>query len=371
MAIKYYYIDDDPTSIIEETAKGLSILPDTLVVESYQHKKWGQEIEFIIENQSQIDGLLLDWGLINPNSDDEKADFNVEALAQQIRRFTVDKKSKLKKDFPIVLCSAQTNFKEVFSKELTGHDLFDIVYEKDDFDDFQEKVISELTDLAIGYNDIHKNKSVLKWLGLQEQDETDIRIIDNLENQLKEKSPTHEIARFILTKVINLQGVLIDEYLLAARLGVDIVTHKDRKSWDKLKEQLPKCSYEGVFSNAWQRWWMSKISDWMRERSLGSKSPKEQVAQLNKEFGLKLKAAEKTEKSRSNEFWVICKNTKRPIALEDAVIAAKDVSSVPWEEDEYYSIDEALTVDVKEIHPMERERLKKLKKLNTLKRPKK
>lgn len=318
-----------------------------------------------LSENERIDGIILDLRL------DEKSDVDYKgnSIAQEIRNLSTE---KIVLDCPLILFSAPENLDKIYKPDNTSHDLFDIKFAKHEVDrktadDAQNKII----DLAKGYHILNKNKNIKTVLGIEKLDWIDERIIENFEGYKRRKSASHEYARFVLKEIVQKNGILINEYLLAARLGVDIVTHTDRKSWDKLKEQLSKCSYQGVFSNAWQRWWMSKISDWMRERSLGSKSPKEQVDQLNKEFGLKLKAAEKTEKSRSNDFWVICKNTNRPIALEDAVIAAKDVSSVPWEEDEYYSIDEALTVDVKEIHPMERERLKKLKKLNTLKRPKK
>jgi|GEM_PF-5855718 len=313
------------------------------------------------ENQ-RIDGIILDFRLDTKS----EVDYKGNSIAQEIRNLSTE---KIIVDCPLILLADMKDLNKFHNLD----NLFDIKFAKHEVDrktaaDAQNKII----DLAKGYHLLNKDKKIKSVLGIEKTDWIDERIIEKFDVHKRKKSASHEYARFVLKEIIEKNGVLIDEYLLAARLGVDIVTPKaDRKSWDKLKEHLSDCSYKGVFSNAWQRWWMSKISDWMRERSLGSKSPKEQVAQLNKEFGLKLKAAEKTEKSRSNEFWVICKSTKRPIALEDAVIAAKDVSSVAWEEDEHYSIDEALTVDVKEIHPMERERLKKIKKLNTLKRPKK
>lgn len=373
MAIKYFYIDDDVQSVIQETAKGLSIRPDDLIVEPYQHKTWGKQLEFIIAHQDEIDGILFDWGLVEKNEDGDLADFNVEALAQQIRRITIGDDRLLKKDFPIVLCSAQDKFIEIFSKELTGHDLFDAIYEKSAFIK-PKNLISELVNLANGYKGIENSESAIDMLNIESIEDTDFRIIDRLDSFIRDDSPIHEIARFILTRIINVTGVLIDTKTLAARLGIDVIDKYEDKSWKKLLAILKEYSYSGVFSDAYWQYWANKIELWIEENNLSDKSPKEKVAHLNKEFELKLNPAIKTEKSKSDDFWVVCKKTQRPIALEDAILAQmkdKEFSKVPWQEDEYYSIDTALEIGINLIHPSEKERVQRLKKIYPQKRPNK
>ncbi|MEJ5051007.1 hypothetical protein WH221_14350 [Chryseobacterium culicis] len=371
MAIRYYYIDDDPKSTITETAKGLSIHPEELIVTAFQHKEWDKQISFIIENQQNFDGLLLDWTLNQKSEEGADANFNVEALAQQLRRHIIDN-DKIKKDFPIVICSADYRFQDIFSKETSGHDLFDLVFEKDEFDTDQEKIILQLKDLAEGYKSISTHKSIKEIFGIENLEELDYRVLDYMENQIGQ--PTHEIARFMLTKIVKSNGILIDEYLLAARLGADILNIDENsvQEWHKLMGIISETQFRGVFSNAWPKWWMHKVDEfWTNtfENSLGNLNAPQRIEMLNEQFGLHLKPAPILEKASSSDFWVVCKKTHTPLAMNDAILATSDVNSSPWEEDEYYSIETALEEDPKNIHILEKERVKKLKAEHTKIRP--
>lgn len=365
MAINYYYIDDDPQATIIETAKGLSIFSDRLEITAFQHKNWDGQINFIIESQDSFDGLLLDWSLNNKNEEGVNANYNVEALAQQLRRFIIDG-DKIKKDFPIVICSADYKFREIFCQEVSGHDLFDLVFEKDDFDSQQKLIISQLEDLAISYKIISSDKSAKNLFKEDILEKIDYRILDYIEHQ--QKQPTHEIARFLLTKLINTNGILIDDYLLASRLGVDIIDNQDLMEWTKLLDKLSDVKYKGVFSMAWSRWWMNKLNDFWEENfecSLGSLSGEQRVKLINEKFDLKLVPATIRDKGTTSDFWVICKRTKYPLSIDDAILSTSNVNKSSWEEDEYFSIESALQEDSKNIHILEKDRVKKLKELYT------
>lgn len=373
MAIKYYYIDDDPLSTIEETAKGLSIHNEILEVVPFQHKKWEDLISFLIENQSNFDGLLLDWGLNRKNEEGDKANFDVEALTQQLRRLSVEKKI-LKKDFPIILCSAQYEFSKVYDKLLSSHDLFDVIYEKDFFHERREIVENEMADIGNSYKRItellasNDTENVLKHLfAIDNLEKVDYRIVDYLRQLLNEKKPIHELARFMLTKVARPAGVLIDKALLSARLGVNLDDEANENTLGLFKN-LNSCAYKGVFANHNQRWWMELIIDWWNENfdmSLGSLSAKERASLLNEKFNLTLNSITPLENSKSDYFWTICKVTRNPIAISDGILAATPIDKSPWEEDEYFSIMKAVEQEASKVHPLERDRLKKLKELYT------
>ena len=323
MAINYYYFDDDPKPTISETAKGLSIFEDRLKVNAFQHEKWDDQVSFIIEQQDSFDGLILDWSLNNKNQKGDIANYNVEALAQQLRRLIIEN-DRLKKDFPIVLCSANYRFNEVFCKEVTGHDLFDAIYEKDQFDSEQSVVINQLEDLANGYKIISLEKAIERLLNTTAKEDIDYRIIDFFENN--KEAPTHELARFLLNSVIKPTGILIDEYLLASRLGIDIISGRN-KDWTSLLEIIDSTKYSGVFSKGWNRWWMSKLDVfWEKtfEKSLGSLNGNERVMLLNERFNLNLDSYKVSKDDKNSFFWVKCKKTNRPLALEDAVLATSD-----------------------------------------------
>ncbi|MGH2666710.1 hypothetical protein [Flavobacterium sp.] len=371
MAIKYYYIDDDPLSTIQETAKGLSVNPENLEIIPFQHKKWEEIIEFLSVNQTNYDGLLIDWGLNRKNTDGDIAGFDVEALTQQLRRLSVDRKLK---DFPIILCSAQFNFSKTYDKLLSSHDLFDVIYEKDFFHENRINVINEMVDLAKSYKVVNEiiiqedTETILKsLLKIDDLAHVDYRVVEYLTSFVNEKKPVHEISRFILTKIIRPSGLLIDKYLLASRLGIDI-SNVDDPEIIKLLGILNCCSYEGVFSSYFDRWWMELLSEWWNENfdlPLGSLSASERVERINKNFTLSLKPAEKLQESKSDYFWTICKVLHTPIALADGILAIVPIDQSPWEEDEYYSISAALELETSKVHPLERERLKKLKDLYT------
>lgn len=379
MAIKYYYIDDDPMSTIEETAKGLSIHPEILKVIPFQHKKWENLIEFFIDNQDNYDGLLLDWGLNRKNEEGDKANFDVEALTQQLRRLSVDK-DILKKDFPIILCSAQYGFSKVYDKLLSSHDLFDIIYEKDFFHERRDIVEKEMTDFALSYKHIievlatHDTENALKHLfAIDNLEKVDYRVVDYLRSLINEKKPIHEIARFIITKVVRPAGILVDKALLSARLGINLNDEQDKNTLILLKI-LNNCIYKGVFSVHNQRWWMELVIDWWNENfeaSLGSLSAGERVDLLNEKFDLSLQTTPLLENSKSDYYWAICKVTQKPIAISDGILAATPIDKSPWEEDEYFSVLKAVEQDASKVHPLERDRLQKLKELYTKVREKK
>lgn len=373
MAIKYYYIDDDPLSTIEETAKGLSIHREILEVIPFQHKKWEDLISFLIENQDNYDGLLLDWGLNRKNEEGDKANFDVEALTQQLRRLSVEKKI-LKRDFPIILCSAQYEFSKVYDRLLSSHDLFDVIYEKDFFHERRDIVEKEMADLGNSYKDIielltsYDTENTLKHLfAIDNLEKVDYRVVDYLRLLINEKKPIHEIARFILTKVVRPAGVMIDKALLSARLGVNL-DDEDDKNILMLFEILSSCYYKGVFSKHNRRWWMELIIDWWNENfemPIGSLSAKERADLLNEKFNLTLNSIRPLENSKSDYFWTICKVTQKPIAISDGILVATPIDKSPWEEDEYFSIMMAVEQDAAKVHPLERDRLKKLKELYT------
>lgn len=373
MAIKYYYIDDDPLATIEETAKGLSIHPNRLQVFPFQHRKWEEIVEFIIRNQDNFEGLLLDWGLNRENTSGEKADFNVEALTQQIRRLSVEN-DKLKKDFPIILCSAQFNFSKIYNKLLSSHDLFDAIYEKDFFHENHQFVENEMIGLADAYRFISKSLehpdpiiAIKKLLNVHDIGKIDYRFLDYLLQFLTEKKPIHEIVRFILTKLINPAGPLIGRELLSSRLGVQLLNVRN-ESVDKLLSELDAYLYKGVFSQYKERWWMELILEWWDtnfEIPLGSLSGEERAQFLNNKLGISLQPLSKTNPTDSTYFWTVCKSTHNPISISDGILASMPLDKSVWEDDEYFSIGASLEQDASKIHPLERERVEMLKKLHT------
>jgi hypothetical protein len=345
MAIKYLYIDDADQ---EGTARGLSS-NENLEVVHYTPLEWDNQINYLIQNQNDFDGLIVDLRLNEFTNNEVKANYRGLALAQELRTLSTEKK-ELKKDIPIVLCSANNKFRESYDNDSSGHNLFDLVYEKDELsDEFKSNaIIQKMIDLAEAYQKIQSKISLEELIG------GNIEIIDNrLLQILKEKlsNPAHDFLIFYNEEFVDSQGILIDEKILAARLGIDTEKSDD---WDKLKEKLSEeisdFEYKGILSKGWKRWWAFSIERWWSgkcsSKSLRTTNAKERVEKL-KEFSKleNIVVAEKIPKSSRESFWTICKGLNLPLDPIDGLMIAGQDDKFPWQEKEYVSYQAALNRD--------------------------
>jgi hypothetical protein len=339
MEIKFLYIDDDKIQNAEEKTQGFE-QEGRLKISPKQHKgTWEEQLKFIKENQTKMNGLILDLRLDDfPNENGERADFRGTSLAQEIR--TRQKENELK-SFPIVLFSANDKLKK--SLENSGRDLFDICIDKSKVDTDTFTIITpRLISLAEGYISLKDNKDTSKILNI-DIDLIDERFVSELTQLLK--NPVHIISQFIIYELIKKQGLLINEHVLAARLGIDIANSPD---WGKVKESLSATKYAGVFSGGWQRWWMPLVEKWWKETVkaetyLRSTPAIERVELIKNTIEIdNIKPAQKIDKSDSEEFWTVCKGYNRPLDPVDGLIIEGQEKLYPWQEPEYVSIDAAL-----------------------------
>ncbi|SMD42424.1 hypothetical protein SAMN00777080_0974 [Aquiflexum balticum DSM 16537] len=366
MAYRFYYIDDDPLENIKGIARNLSVEKDLLEVVPFQHGLWTNVLSDLLEDQSEYSGLILDWKLKNKNKDGVLADFNAAALAQQLRILSVEKKG-LQKDFPIVLCSAEANFYSVYNKEKTIHDLFDIVYSKDHLSERYHEVIKELNSLARAYIQLMDESFNFEDLGY-ESDEFDPRFIEGIKILFNDGKIVHVIIKYLLNNIILENGLLIDENILASRLGVDLFDKDMNPSiWETLKFKiLDEIRYKGILSEGWDRWYQSRLLKFWNELfgiSLASLNSKERVQMLNDKFDLKLSFAKPLKYNVSSNFWYVCNYSKRPIAFEEAILVKKSDNMMPWIDQRYLSYEEAFNCDLnRDIDLVDRERVIFLKK---------
>lgn len=358
----YWYIDDDP---LNQTI-GANLKGENLdVVFHEKEKSWEEQLKVIISNVSEFDGLLLDWQL-QGSDEAENTSYDAEALAQQIRRLVSER--KIKKGFPIILCSAAPDYDKIFSKDLTGHDLFDLAYNKSEFSESEVKTIiirDRFCSLADDYPKLSTEKSATQLLGLEAEDGLDNNVKLFIESKLEDGIP-HEIARIIIDEVLSRDGLLVKENLLAVRLGVD--HEKSGEEWDNLLNKLSPCKYSGVFHLGWSRWWMSKILNWWKmnfpEQSLRRTPPSEKVEYLNHEFDLDLVPLELKEKKHTSELlWIICSVSNIPIDTKDGLVLAGQENLYPWQEKNYVSIASAIdpNEDAPKVAAYELARLTELK----------
>lgn len=363
MGYNYFYFDDDPLEIIKGIARSLSVRKELVEVTPIQPGLWKDVKAFLLEKQDEFSGLLLDWKLKNENEDGVIADFNAAALAQQLRVLSVDK-LELRKDFPIVLCSAEMNFYEVYKKEKTIHDLFDLVYSKDYLADENEVVIRQLESLANAYSCLNSSKSI-QDLGIVTE-KYDERFIEGLCALFNNDKISHLIIKYLLDNFILNNGILIDEFVLGARLGVDI-EKSDADSWSFIKSDvLQEVRYTGILSDGWDRWDQSAlISFWNTnfQQSLASLNAEKRVEMLNDTFNLRLTPASVLEYNVNSNFWYVCEATKKPISYDEAILKKKSENIISWLDNKYFSLKESFSLDLnKDIDLIDRERVVFLKK---------
>lgn len=365
MAYKYIYVDDlqdgNQKGIINGIQSGGKI-----EIEFRQPKEWDELIEELLDLIPNYDGLILDLRLNdNPNNEGYTAQFRGSTLAQELR--TLVKETSIKKDFPILLITANENID--ISLDETGKDLFDAVINKSTLDVEEYGILRKrLISLAKGYGFLNNNENKIETiLQISNSSILDGRFIETVSRILEAGHPKHIIARFILKEVLEKPSFLIDENFLSARLGVDITSEK----WTELKSGvLKECLYEGVFSDYYIRWWMPLVEEWWKneitdEVLLRSSTSALRVDLLNEKLELNLDPIQKLKESKSSSFWTICKATKKAIDNIDGFLITNQDDIFPWQEKEYVSISEALRptlLDVwKGVSSSEKNRLQLLK----------
>lgn len=311
----------------------------------------------------------------------ERASYRATSLAQEFRTRATEKASAVTEwfgDRPIVLWSTDEKLRDSFKPDNTGHDLFDLRCVKDDIANepgTPAHVGRQMKSLALGYRQLGQilaENSTLPvlWraLGFESLEQTNF-LDPRIEMVFKRREgslPAHEYARFIVNQLLEHPGPLIEEKLLAARLGVDAEKSAD---FDELLSHLePIAAYEGVFAEGWPRWWPNNLETWWNEvdncpGTLQSLQAAERVEGLKRAFGLEnLVAAVPLREKDSSRFWTVCRATQHPLDPRDGYILDTP-SSHPWQERIYVSAFAALNGTARrqglQLDPLEGERFKR------------
>lgn len=357
--IKYAFYDDE-TNKGQGFANSFNNKKEGILTEYVIPEHWEKVIESIKQklNDENYDGLILDLRL------DRELDnkYKGNTLAQEVRNLATLGEIK---DCPIILYSGPDKLQGLYDIDDTSHNLFDAKFIKGDLGLRESKNARNiLKSLATGYLKIREDSRVSSILKIDNK-QIDYRIKEKVESLQGKKVATHEYARFILTYIIQSPGVLINENILAARLGVDVDRSADH--WTEFKTQLKSIEYKGVFYEAYPRWWANSLISWWENifdhgiDTIANLDANERISALNNKFNLQLIPAEKTTHSSSNYFWTICIKSLAPIAIEDGILANEEnLNTAPWLDDSYYSIDEALKIESSKISSIDRDRVSEL-----------
>ncbi|MGB3537101.1 MAG: hypothetical protein WBA42_02990 [Mesorhizobium sp.] len=365
MPTRYLCLDDEAAKV-QPIVQLLEQANADLRIEVRAPIQFDEEIRQL--GKAKFDGLLLDLRLDRTaDRDGKRVNYRALSLAQELRtRMTEGEIAS----FPLVLWSVDDNFKASYDKDETSHDLFDKQYYKASITEDKFSVSREMIDLSNGYKVINSFKSRTvkniyeRLIALPDAfDILDARIANDIADN--RAFPAHVFARSVLRHLIFGSGPLIDEKLLAARLGVEIDQSAD---WDKLKAKFAEPGrYTGIFGVAWPRWWMFRIAaQWKAihpAAPLQRLTAEERVGILKKAFKLsRLSAARPMVEGYDQRFWYVCKFLRAPISSTDAVQLSVDRRE--WQDGVYASLkailDRLHKAEGYEIHAFERTRIDEL-----------
>lgn len=372
MPTKYIYLDDERPETVRSFIDAIEQQHEALKIELHSPKPYRTQISMLA--QDAFDGLILDLRLDQrvdwESEDGERADYRATTLAQEIRTRATEGNFS---ECPLVLWSTDQRLKLSYNRDDTSHDLFDLKCVKSDFldDNIASQIAQRLVSLASGYKQIVEIRSsnrrskfqFYRFLGFQEEPSfIDPRILSRFEHQ-EGPIPAHEYARFIINYVLEPTGPLINEDILAARLGIDIKASSD---FPKLQGKfLEVAAYTGPFSDGWPRWWAYLIEDWWRTLEtnmppLRKISASARVSLLKKATKLKkLTAAIPMLEGYSDKFWTICQVKKTPLDPKDGFILQVPDFKL-WQDKPYVSLEAAMDGSMEEarlvIDRIDRER---------------
>ena len=366
MPYKIIYIDDEDEQRSQTYADGLSGL-GLVKITIDKPTSFEKLINELVEKQGLFDALILDLKLDGNQQGDRVATYTAPSLAAGIRSkcFTDD---GFKIEFPIFLLSSSENLKKFYDPDSSSHDLFDFTINKTSIGDFGGKHEQMISSIINTYKRIFEDKTdFAKILGVPSINFVDDRIFTSRFLN-GEGTSVSEISQFIFQEILLKSGVLINQDIIAARLGIN---YKESADWPTIIEQLNKAAYSGVFSDSFQRWWSVDIMKWWNMNfnniPLIRLDASERVTMIKERLSLNdLVEATKIDKATSTKFWTVCQAYKLPLDPKDGFLI--DGNQIyPWQDKRYLSLESLLERDAIDkgfrIHPVEKERFEELKKV--------
>ena len=336
---RYLYIDDENEKTEQSILNGFNDpgIIDAIRFPLGDFKEFGllkgELLRLCASNE--FDGIIIDLRLDGEGQD--RTLFNATAITSELRSVAARKEIK---SFPIVVCSSYDKMLKTYDADRTSHDLFDYkIYKANTYRDWI-KTCNKLKSLAEGYNQIQSQKVNLEnILGIANITSLDNRIIDLLYGL---EDVPYNYAYFVLKELFHQTNPLINERILAARLGVDLV-NTPQKVWEELSiSVLNGIRYTGLFAEGWKRWWAEGLVEWFNNISgekLAFLNAEKRVEILKKITGLdELVAANPLEFCTSSEFWTICEGYKVPIDPLEAFKVHTTADLKPWQESKMISL---------------------------------
>ncbi len=248
--IEWYLVDDKPDEA-EQFAHALSVKGMITVTPIRATDAEGR----LDKGDFPTSGILMDVDL----SSETGMRSTGPGMAQNIR---VAQQRKLLSSFPIVRFSARARVLENIGHDSSSDDVFDLKIEKDGLSRSAKRDV--VRNQLLGVSEVYSAT----------QSEFDLSVFVNLdqkywniwghlafEREIANADRPHLKAGRIV-RLLTHPGILIDEDLLAIRLGVD--RHRS-EGWPNLLAELSPIKYSGVAHGHFSRWWARglEIGGWI------------------------------------------------------------------------------------------------------------
>ncbi len=362
---KVLYIDDNAGAEENNCSSFVTSLSQNklLDIKVIAPNRLEEFIETLVSKYSDYNAFILDLRLNENQEGDEVANYLGQVLAQAIRTEQTTKDRRLV-EFPLFLLTSDTKLQEYYNTDISSHDLFDHYFFKDnlaiDGSEYEKQIFSIIMSYEKIKNSFDENEKKYQLHYLLDCEEYEIDIFNlNIDTMMS----ISEISQFILKQIVLRNGILINEEILASRLGVDI--EKSKEDWQSIKTILieQNINYKGILSNGWLRWWGHRLIEWWDEnfsKPLISLNAEERVKRLKEKFNFNnLVSAQPIEENLSTQFWTICQVYKLPLDTSDGFLVNKNYEL--WQDKEYVSLKSIIErKSVEEgikLHPSEKERL--------------
>jgi len=354
------YIDDDKdnrnTFATSLMRKGL------LSIVAIGPQNFEATVSELKSSKEKLDALILDLRLDEQYVDEQFAQYTAPSLTQAIRSANSTLDSGFSKEFPIMLLTTQKNIGEVYDPDLSSHGLFDAIYFKQNLADEGKTIEQEIAIAIEAYSIISKNR-VFSDLLQYDVSELPEDLLPGRFVSPSSRLTTYEIAHYFTSLILKKSGVLINEQIMAARLGVDIA---GSNGWSNLLELFAEVRYKGVYQGSYNRWWFADLISWWRnefpsQKPLINLSASERLMLIKEKTGIQdLSPPSPPEFSTGDKFWTTCAATDVPIDISDGYLI-EDLDSMPWHDKQYVSLQAILNRKLKDkgitIHPSEKERI--------------
>lgn len=210
-------------------------------------------------------------------------------IAQDIR---VKQKARSAREFPVVRFSAAAPIEKNVRGDPTSDDLFELKVPKSDVKERRDEVVQHL----IGLREVY---DAILWGSEHRGQQTELleRLFGVASDRFAELGhqamsakvlaglahAPHVAAGVFCRSFLVPHGLLIDQRLLAVRLGIDVV--KSQGAWETMLGIAQAFKYNGVGGGRFERWWARGLEEWWFNEidataPLASRSIQERVERL-------------------------------------------------------------------------------------------